>query len=275
MIAGRDFTDAETDSAPKVAIVNETLARQFWPGKDPVGQRLLPLEAGAAPDAVIVVVGVVRDSKYITVGEEPRSFLYLAADAGAHASRHDAGPQRRHARGRRDFDDEAGMRAVDGGLALFAVSTLDEAISISVLPARMAGGLLGALGMLALALAALGIYGVLSFLVRARTREIGVRVALGAAPRSVVGLVVRQAMMWTLSGMAIGVALALAASRLLGVAALRNQSDGSADVRRGDSVARERRGPRGGDSGTAREPPRSARRAQDLVAPVAAPISLF
>ena len=106
--------------------------------------------------------------------------------------------------------------ALDGGLALFGVSSLDEAISISVLPARIAGGLLGVLGLLALALAALGIYGVLSFLVRARTREIGVRVAMGATPRTVVALVVRQAMVWTLTGMAIGVALALAASRLLG-----------------------------------------------------------
>ena len=216
LLGGRDFNDADTNTAPKVAIVNETMARQFWPGKDPVGQRLLPVEAGAPADAALLVVGVVGDSKYATIGEEPRTFMYvplaqehtprvtlLVRSAGMPAADVIATIKRE-------------LRGVDGGLALFNVSSLDEAISISVLPARIAGGLLGALGLLALVLAALGVYGVLSFLVRARTREIGVRVALGAAPRSVVGLVVRQAMVWTLSGMAIGLALALAASRLLG-----------------------------------------------------------
>jgi ABC-type antimicrobial peptide transport system permease subunit len=99
---------------------------------------------------------------------------------------------------------------------VFGVSSLDEATSISVLPARIAGGLLGTLGLLALVLAALGVYGVLSFIVGARTREIGIRVAMGATPRSVVALIARQAMVWTLSGMAIGLALALGASRVLG-----------------------------------------------------------
>ena len=216
LLAGRDFNDGDTERAPHVGIVNETMARQFWPGKNPIGQRLLPLDANAAPDAVIAVVGVVRDSKYVTIGEEPRSFLYLPL-AQEHTPRvtllvRSAGMPAADVMSTITRE----LRAVDAGLALFAVSSLDEAISISVLPARIAGGLLGALGLLALLLAALGVYGVLSFLVRARTREIGVRVALGAAPRAVVGLVVRQAMVWTLSGMAIGLALALAASRLLG-----------------------------------------------------------
>ena len=216
---------------------------------------------------MLVVVGVVRDSKYVTIGEEPRSFMYRAAGAGAHAARHAAGPQRRHARGRRDFDDQARscvpLTAVSRSSR---VSSLDEAISISVLPARIAGGLLGALGLLALVLAALGVYGVLSFLVRARTREIGVRVALGATPRTVVGLVVRQAMVWTLSGMAIGLALALAASRLLGallygISPTDPLTFGAVILLLG-SVA----GRRGADPGAAREPARSAGRAADLVA---------
>lgn len=191
------------------------MARRFWPGKDAIGQRLMPLESGAAPAEAVVVIGVVRDSKYVTVGEEPRVFMYrplaqaytprvtlLVRSAGA--------PADVVATIRRE------IRALDGGLALFGVSPLDEAISISLLPARIAGTSLGALGLLALALAALGVYGVLSFLVRSRTREIGLRVAIGATPRAVVALVVRQAMLWTVTGMAIGIALALAASRLLG-----------------------------------------------------------
>ena len=216
LISGRDFTYADSENAPRVAIVNETMARQFWPGKDPIGQRLLPIEADAAPGAALLVVGVVRDSKYASIGEDPRTFMYvplaqehtprvtlLVRSAGMPAAEVISAVKRE-------------LRAIDGGLPLFSVSSLDEAISISVLPARVAGGLLGALGLLALVLAALGVYGVLSFLVRARTREIGVRVALGARPTTVVTLVVWQAMIWTLTGLLIGLGLALLASRLLG-----------------------------------------------------------
>jgi predicted permease len=209
---GRDFIHSDTQGAPDVALVNETMARQFWPGKDAVGERLLPLDAGGR---AIVVVGVVKDSKYVTIGEEPRNFMYrplaqaytpqvtlLVRGTGTPADALSAVKRE--------------VRALDDGLALFAVSTLDEAISVSLLPARIAGALLGTLGLFALLLAALGVYGVLSFLVRSRTREIGVRVAIGATPRAVVVMVVRQAMVWTATGMAIGIALAAAAARLLG-----------------------------------------------------------
>ena len=216
LLGGRDFTAADTAAAPPVAIVNETMARQFWPGQNPIGQRLRSTDANAAPGDALVVVGLARDSKYVTIGEDPRVFMYrpLAQDYAPRASLLVRGagapPADVVATIRRE------VRALDSGLAVFGVSSLDDAISISLLPAQIAGGLLGALGLLALVLAALGVYGVLSFLVRARTREIGVRVAMGATPRAVVALVVRQAMVWTLSGMAIGVALALAASRVLG-----------------------------------------------------------
>jgi ABC-type antimicrobial peptide transport system permease subunit len=107
------------------------------------------------------------------------------------------------------------VRSLDAGLAVFNVSTLADATSISLLPARIAGDLLGALGILALSLAALGIYGVLSFLVRSRTREIGLRVAIGATPRSVAAMVVRQALTWTVVGVAIGIGLALVVTRFI------------------------------------------------------------
>jgi len=163
----------------------------------------------------MVVVGVVRDSKYVTIGEEPRAFMYrpLAQEYAARVTVlvRSAGAPPAEMVGALTRE----VRALDGGFAMFGVSSLEEAISISVLPARLAGALLGTLGLLALVLAALGVYGVLSFLVRARTREIGVRVALGATPGGVVSLVVRQAMVWTVAGMTIGLALALAASRVL------------------------------------------------------------
>jgi putative ABC transport system permease protein len=107
------------------------------------------------------------------------------------------------------------VRALDPGLAVFNVATLEEAMSVSLLPARIAGGLLGALGMLALALAALGIYGVLSFVVRFRTREIGIRVAVGATPPLVLAMMLGQAMTWTVVGAAIGLGLAFVLTRFL------------------------------------------------------------
>jgi predicted permease len=215
MLSGRDFTDRDDDRSPQVAIVNETLARRFWPGANAVGQRLRPLRV-SDPRQALEVIGVVRDSKYVTHTEEPRPFIYrplaqnytplvtlLVRTAGAPGS---ALPALIEA-----------VRAQDAGVAVFNVATMTDATAISLLPTRIAGNLLGALGMLALALAALGIYGVLSFIVRARAHEIGVRLAIGAAPREVAALVVRQAMRWTATGGAIGLALALALTRFLGV----------------------------------------------------------
>jgi predicted permease len=214
MVAGRDFSDRDGESAPRVAIVNETFARQFWPGKAAIGQRLRPLD-GDGTNAM-EVIAVVRDSKYVTVGEAPRPFLYrplaqqytprvtmLVRSAETEAATFAAMKQE--------------VRALDAGLSPFNVETLTAAISVSLLPARVAGGLLGALGILALALAALGIYGVLSFLVRARTREIGIRVAIGATPNAVAAMVVRQAMTWTVTGTVIGIGLALVLTRFLEV----------------------------------------------------------
>jgi predicted permease len=211
LLAGRDFTQQDTVGAPRVGIVNETLARRFWPGKDAVGQRLRAADS-ADP---ILIVGVVRDSQYVTINEAPRPFMYrplaqnytpmvtlMVRAAGAPRSVLPA------------VKDE--VRALDPGLAVFNVATLDEATSLSLLPSRIAGVLLGALGLLALVLAALGIHGVLAFVVRARTAEIGLRVAIGATPRMVVGMVLRQAVMWTAIGAAIGTAFALAVTRLLG-----------------------------------------------------------
>ncbi len=210
-LAGRDFTQADTDAAPRVAIVNQTLARLFWPGKQAVGQHVRIL---GDTESTLEIVGVVRDSTYVMVGESPKPFIYrplaqaysprvtlLVRSAGEPATALSA------------IKREVG--ALDPALPLFSVSTLTEATSVSLLPARVAGALLGALGTFALALAALGIYGVLSFLVHARTREIGVRVALGASPGALTTMVFRQAMTWTVAGAAIGVLLALALTRFL------------------------------------------------------------
>ena len=211
--AGRDFTQLDTDSAPPVVIVNETMAQRFWPGGSAVGQRLRPFED--VPNARdLTVVGVVADSKVISLGEEPMPFLYrpIAQEYKSSVSlmvRSSGDAAAAVATLRRE------VQSLDAGLPLFNVMSMADATSVSQLPVRVAGALLAVLGVFALVLAALGIYGVLSYIVRSRTREIGVRVAIGASPGAVVGMVVRQAMTWTVVGAAIGLALAFGTTRFL------------------------------------------------------------
>jgi ABC-type antimicrobial peptide transport system permease subunit len=137
-----------------------------------------------------------------------------AAGAGVHPARNAAGA---HARidGIGGRHDQAAVRAIDPGLPIVNAASLEAATSISLLPARLAGAVVTGLGWLALVLVGLGIYGVLSFLVRSRTREIGIRVALGATPAAVTWMVVRQALSWTSAGAAIGLAGALLITRFL------------------------------------------------------------
>jgi predicted permease len=211
MAAGRDFTERDDASATDVAIVNETLARRYWPESSALGKRLRPT---GAPDRLLEVVGVVRDSKYVTVDEEPRPFVYrpLAQAYTPHvtllvrASGTSADALR---------TIKEAVKAQDPGLAVFNVATLADATALALLPAQVAGNLLGALGVLALLLAALGIYGVLSYIVRSRTREIGVRIAIGATPQAVAFMVVRQSLKWSVVGLSIGLISAGLLTRLL------------------------------------------------------------
>ena len=214
LLAGRDFSSADRASSPAVAIVNETLARKYWPGETPIGKRVQALMRRGVMGSWIEVVGVARDSKYATVGEPQKACLYvplaqsyapagtlLVKTAGAPLS---MAPQ-----------VAAQIHALDPDLALFGVTTLDAASSVSLLPIQVAASLAGAFGLAALALAAIGLYGVMSYLVRQRTREIGIRVALGAQRTAVVSLVTSQGIRWTATGVAVGLGACLAVARLL------------------------------------------------------------
>ena len=214
LVSGRDFTVRDDRAAPRVAIVNETLARRFWPDRQAIGQRLRPLAGDGRDTESIEIVGVAADSKYVTVGEAEPPFLYrpLAQEYTPRVTIlvRAPGPA---ASALATITRE--LRAIDPGLPIVSSASLEAAISISLLPTRVAGAMVTGLGWLALALAALGVYGVLSFLVRSRTREIGIRVALGATPAGVTWMVARQAMWWTSAGAAIGSAAALVITRFL------------------------------------------------------------
>jgi predicted permease len=213
LLAGREFDRRDDDTAPPVIIINETMARRFWPGQNPLGRRLrIPLDRNNFTP-YYEVIGLVKNSKYNTLGEEPQPFFYQATlqNYGQQTVLHI-----------RTVGEPSGLRnavreAVSGldKSLLVEVATMRENLVLALLPARIAASLLGLLGLLGLSLALVGIYGVVSYAVSQRTGEIGLRMALGARPLDIFRLVIGQGMKLTLIGIGLGTAGALALTRFL------------------------------------------------------------
>jgi putative ABC transport system permease protein len=209
LLRGRSFTDADVRSAPFVMIVSQSTARRFFGDADPIGRALRP---SAKPEIAFTIVGVVGDVRDQALNQQTPSLYYSIAQRGSWplmdvVVRTDGSPEALLPSIRQRIHE------MDAGLALANVNTMDQLLSNSAAQPRLNTFLLTAFASVALLIAAIGIYGVLAYSVNQRTREIGLRMALGATPRSVLQLIVSQGMKVVLIGVAIGLIGGLALGR--------------------------------------------------------------
>jgi len=207
LLSGRDFRREDNDNAPPVMIVNESFAQRFFGGRDPVGRRV---QTYGKP---FTIVGMVKDTKYYSLSEAPQPYFYMSFDQVHFGS--GEGGVALYARTRGDARGFVAvlrhqMSAIDPNASGLTAMPLSDYISAAWFGPRIASLFLGVLGFISMLLAAVGLYGVMAYSVTQRTREIGIRMALGANPEGVLLMVIRRGLLLALSGVAAGLAIALA-----------------------------------------------------------------
>jgi predicted permease len=213
LLAGRDFTPQDAAiQPPRVAIINRTMAQHYFAGKDPVGNALTSAEGVSRP--ALRIIGVVADSVYLDLREKPGDIFYLPYGRGTVRGSlvlRASGNPATLAGAARDL-----IRSLDRSVKIESIETMRHQVNESLHEDRLIGALCAVFAALALLLTSVGIYGVLSFHVARRTNEIGIRVALGAHRRDIFALVLRRGMRILVAGFAVGVAGALAITRVMG-----------------------------------------------------------
>jgi predicted permease len=211
LVRGRAIGDEDRRGAPGAAVVNETLARELWPGSDALG-RILQFDEGYA----VQVIGVARDAKYDDATEDPRPFLYLSLAQHAQLDRETVIVRTAGTAALATPLVQAQIRALDPALPVFDVRPFETVLRDRADKQRGISALFAGFGLLALLLASLGLYGVMAYAVTRRTREIGVRLALGATPAQLARLIAGDGLRLALTGVAVGAVLALPLASVLG-----------------------------------------------------------
>jgi len=212
LVRGRAFQRSDTENAPRVAVVNELVAQHYWPGQDPIGKRFRLKDANGP---WVEIVGVARTGRYLHIAEPPTEFVYLCSLQEPHVSMTLLA---------RTLGDSAGMvaplrelvRSIDASQPTYDVRTMEDfywARATSI--AQVISTTIAAMGLMGLALAMVGLYGLVSYAVSRRTREIGIRMAVGAARGAVLRMVLRQGLTRVLYGLGIGFVLSVITGRML------------------------------------------------------------
>ena len=214
LLQGREISQQDTDTTPKVAMINQTMADQMWPGQDPIGKRIKFPGSERHPQSWRTIVGIVRDVKqyaldrkdpmqiYLPQAQFPTSVMTLVVHTSSDPSTLVSAVR-------------GAVSGMDKDLAVYNIATMEQLLADSISLRRFSMLLLMIFAGVALMLAGVGIYGVISYSVTQRTHEIGVRLALGAKRRDIIRIVVRQGMAMTLVGIGIGLAATLALTRVL------------------------------------------------------------
>ena len=211
IVEGRAFSDADRPETPRVAVVNEIFARRYWPRQSAIG-KIFRTRGSEGP--LFEIVGVAADHKVLTLSEAPTPFLHISRNqrpssytAVIARTRGDAskllGDMRRE------------LLAIEPHLVFVENQTMEAEVNATLFPMRASAWIVSGIGLAAMLLAGIGLYGVIAYSVARRTREIGIRVALGARPAGVVGLVMRQGLLVAVAGLLAGCLLAAAAARAI------------------------------------------------------------
>jgi putative ABC transport system permease protein len=210
ILEGRGFRSTDSVDAPKVAVVNEVLAQHYWPGQDPVGQRF---RLDGKDGAWVEVVGLAKTSKYMFIMEPPREFVYLP---------YKQRPQQRMTLLTESMGDPSSLvtplremvRSLDANQPIFNVRTMEEFYRMrTVITLKVVSGFITAMGLMGLILAIVGLYGLVAYTVSQRTREIGIRMAIGANRSTVLRMVLGKGMMLAVAGLGLGLLASMGASR--------------------------------------------------------------
>jgi putative ABC transport system permease protein len=211
IVEGRAFTERDDKDAPKVVIVNETLARRLWPSESAIGKRL---KLGGANSPYREIVGIARDGKYFLLGEPPTEYMFVPHSQGYEGkmtiiARTSGNPETLADAIRQEIS------GLDSELPVYGVKSMPKYLDRVLSGPKSIAGVATVFGMIALMMASIGLYGVMSYSVSQRTRELGIRIALGASNNSVLKLVLREGSLLVGSGIAIGLAATILVSRFL------------------------------------------------------------